>query len=243
MKRFMLAALLSLALAPAPGAAQLPDPDTLGRLERGDVVAREARTDEKGGSARMLILAEAPARALWEVVVSCEKAFVFVEGLRACEVLEDHGDRVLVHQVVKQSWLIPTQDFVFESIREPYRRIGFHLVEGNLRSMQGEWRFAETEHGTIVDYEIGVEPAMPVPAFLLRRSVRKDMPDLLACIRALAGGSLLGPAGRASDLGRCSGPTRPQQALNSASDRTPSRSMRRSPATFRVSPPEVPAAR
>jgi ribosome-associated toxin RatA of RatAB toxin-antitoxin module len=204
MKGLMLLILLVLFVSGPASAREKPDTDTFARLERGEVVAEEARGDEAGGAAHMLILVRAPARAVWDVIVSCEKAFVFVEGLRQCEIQADRGNTVLVHQVVKQGWLVPTQDFVFESLREPYRRIGFRLVEGNLKSMRGEWRFTEVEQGTLVDYEIALQPAMPVPGFLVRRSVRKSMPDLLACVRALAGGSL-SARGREEDIARCPG--------------------------------------
>ena len=206
MKRIMLAPLLCLFATGPVCATDSLDEATLARLQNGEVIAREARADGQGGSARMQILVRAPAKSVWHVVASCDLAFVFVEGLQQCEVLEDSGAVVRVHQVVRQGWFAPRMDFVFESSRVPYERNTFHLLEGNLRSMQGEWRFHEDELGTMVDYEISLQPAMPVPRFLVRRSLRHSMPDLLACIRALAGGSL-STAGRTEDLGRCPGPT------------------------------------
>jgi hypothetical protein len=41
-----------------------------------------------------------------------------------------------------------------------------------------------------------------VPRFLLRRNLERNMPDLLACVRALADGSGT-EALRRSDLARC----------------------------------------
>ncbi|MGD2128256.1 MAG: SRPBCC family protein [Lysobacterales bacterium] len=213
MKRFTLVLVCCLLATGPVCATDSLDEATLARLENGEVVAREARADGQGGSARMLILVRAPARAVWDVVASCDQAFIFVDGLQECEVLDDRGASVRVHQVVRQSWFAPAMDFVFESSREPYERNAFHLVEGNLRSMQGEWRFRESDRGTVVDYEISLQPAMPVPRFLVRRSLRSSMPNLLACIRALAGGSL-SPSGRTEDLGRCPGlpASRPESA-------------------------------
>ena len=79
----------------------------------------------------MQMLARVPAQAIWEVIVSCELAFAFVDGLERCEVVEDSGETALVHQVVNQGWLVPTYDFVFESLRRHYRQIDVRLVEGN----------------------------------------------------------------------------------------------------------------
>ena len=86
----------------------------------------EAVTDTEG---QMLILAGASAKSIWEVIVSCEKAYVFVDGLQDCEVLEEHEGRALVHQRIDKGWMVPEQDFVFESVREPFEVIVFRLVE------------------------------------------------------------------------------------------------------------------
>ena len=191
----------------ARAGAPLPtDPEAWERLASGEVVTQATRSDEAGGAARMQILVQAPARAGWGVIVSCELAVTFVDGLQACEVLEQSGDRALVHQVVKQGWLIPTYDFVFESTRQPYRSIEFRLVEGNLKLMQGRWAFDEGADGTLVDYEVQIQPGAAVPRFLVRRSISRGMPDLLACIRGLASGSG-SPEQARLDLDSCPGPT------------------------------------
>jgi len=50
-----------------------------------------------------------------------------------------------------------------------------------------------------------VRPAAPVPRFLVRRNLRGSMPDLLACVRALANGSGSDDL-RRQDLARCQEP-------------------------------------
>ena len=74
---------------------------------------------------------------------------------------------------------------------------------GDLKSMEGGWRFqgGENEDGIVVTHEIRVRPKLPVPRWLLRRSMRKDVPDMLACLRGLTNGS--GLLSREKDLGRC----------------------------------------
>ena len=200
----LLAAVLAFGMAtaaPAVGA----EADLQARLAAGEVVALEVREvagRDGGGTARMQVLVQAPARDVWNVIVSCELAFRFIDGLRECDVLEESADRALVHQVVDQGWLMPRYDFVFESLRYPYERIDVRLVSGNLARLEGSWRFRETAAGTVVDHELHVRPAAPVPRFLVRRNLQGSMPDLLACVRALAGGSGSDQR-RESDLARC----------------------------------------
>jgi ribosome-associated toxin RatA of RatAB toxin-antitoxin module len=191
--------------------ADSPVPFPRERLLAGEIIAREAGSDEAGAAGRMQVLVRAPAQAVWEVIVSCDLAFAFVNGLQECEVLEDMGDRALVHQVVKQSWLVPTYDFVFESLRRPYQRIDVKLLEGNLKALDGHWSFEETSDGTFIDYQIRIQPSLPAPRFIVRRNINKGMPDMLACIRGLAGGSG-SPGLEQQDLARCPGPVPPGRA-------------------------------
>lgn len=185
-------------------AAELPDAETLRKLAGGEILLLDARSDEAGGSARVQVLIDASAQAVWDVIVSCAQSFVFVDGLRLCEVLEETRSRALVHQVVKKGWLVPKQEFSFESLRWPYREIQFSLESGNLKSMHGSWQFSALPQGLLVDYEIHIRPGLPVPGFIVSYVMRKGMPDLIACIRGLAGGS--GSVEHAqADLGRCRG--------------------------------------
>jgi len=197
--------LILAALAATAGAAAAEEPGVFERLRGGEIVAMETESDGAGGSGRMQLLVQAPARAVWEVIVSCELAFAFVQGLQSCEVVQDTGERAEVHQVVKQSWLIPTYDFVFESLRRPYERIDVRLLDGNLKALDGAWSFSETAGGTLVDYRIRIQPSLPAPGFIVRRNINRGMPDMLACIRGLARGS--GSAVlEQQDLARCPGP-------------------------------------
>lgn len=185
-------------------AAEPSEQETVERLGNGEILLLDASTDEAGGSARVQALVQAPVKAVWELIVSCEQTFIFVKGLKKCEILEDKGGKALIHQVVKTSWIVPTQDFIFESLRDPYDGIRFQLVEGSLKAMEGRWQFTEGPGGLLLDYEIRVRPGMPVPAFIVSYVIRKGMPDLIACIRGLAGGS--GTMERAQgDLERCQG--------------------------------------
>ena len=185
-------------------ASEMPDRERLERLGNGEILLLEARTDEAGGSARVQAIIHAPAKAVWDVIISCEQTFTFVKGLKKCEIIEDAGHRALIHQVVKTSWLVPNQDFVFESLRDPYHEIRFQLLEGNLKAMQGRWQFTESPDDLLVDYEIRIQPGFPVPAFIVSWVIRRGMPDLIACIRGLAGGS--GSMERVTeDLDRCQG--------------------------------------
>jgi hypothetical protein len=134
MKRLLIAITFfcAAALAAAP---PVPEAEWT-RLLAGEVVLLDARDTGSGGAAHARALVRAGPEAVWRVITSCEAAFVFVEGLERCDILEDTGTRVRVRQVVDKSWLLPRQDFVFESLRTPFREIRVHLLEGNLDALE-----------------------------------------------------------------------------------------------------------
>jgi ribosome-associated toxin RatA of RatAB toxin-antitoxin module len=212
MKALLLLVGILVVARPPAAHAVATDPLLRERLLAGEIIARETNSDEAGAAGRMQVLIQAPARSVWEVIVSCDLAFAFVNGLEECEVLEDTGDRAVVHQVVNQSWLTPTYDYVFESLRQHYERIDVRLLEGNLKALNGHWSFEETADGTLIDYRIRIQPSLPAPRFIVRRNINKGMPDMLACIRGLARGSG-SPALEQQDLGRCPGRVPPGWAV------------------------------
>jgi len=193
-----------LALFSMANAAADPANEISQRLGAGEIVLVDAGSDLSGGSARVQALVRASAESVWEVVTSCEQSMIFVDGLKQCRVIQDESNRALVHQVVKKGWLSPKQDFIFESLREPYSSIQFRLVEGTLKDMEGQWLFSETPEGLLIDYSIRIRPGLPVPAFVVSWVMRRGMPDLIACIRGLAGGSG-SPDRQNEDLERCRG--------------------------------------
>lgn len=168
-----------------------PDEETMARLRQGEVLVENILMDESGGAARVQALFEASPEAIWGVVGSCESNFRFVDGLKECQVLAADERYARTRQVVKKNWFTPRLEYVFEAVREPYSRMVFRLLEGDLRRMEGSWRFEPLEGGgyTLVTHEIQVQPKLPSPRWLVRRTMKNDMPDMLACLRALAGGS------------------------------------------------------
>ncbi len=188
--------------------AEKPGSQAHGKLLAGEVLVLDSGSEKPGGTVRVQALAQVSAEKVWEVIVSCKRSFLFVDGLQACEVIEDSGHRAVVRQVTKKGWPAPALDFVFESLREPYSNIRFKLLQGNLEAMEGGWQFIHTSNGLLIEYGIRVKPDFVVPDFLVSRSLRKSSPDMVACIRGLSGGS--GKAElESSDLGRCPGKSRP----------------------------------
>ncbi len=204
MKRVLIIFFSALLLHSHQVSADVPDPDELSKLIAGKVLVLDSRSEKPGGTVRVQALAQVSAEDVWKVIVSCSQSFVFVNGLQRCEVIEDSGERALVRQVTRQGWPAPVLDYIYESLREPYSTIRFALVQGNLKAMEGDWRFVNTPNGLLLDYEIRIKTELAVPDFLVSRALRKNSPDLVACVRGLAGGSGSEKL-QSRDLKRCPG--------------------------------------
>ena len=204
MKRWWTTLILFLPAA-ATLAVEAPTPEVMQSLRAGEVVVRSINEDDAAGAARVMALFQSPAEDLWNVLLSCEQAFLYVKGMTACEVLESDGPISRVQHVVKRPWPLSPLDIVFEAKYDPYSTIDFRLLDGNMDRFEGQWRFSETEHGLLLDYEVHIKPRVPAPRFLIRHSIRRQLPNLIACLRALSNGSG-SPEQQATDQARCPKP-------------------------------------
>lgn len=181
--------------------------EAMANLRTGAILIENVNTSESGGSVRVQALVNGDMNRLWSFLASCDSLYFYVEGLKSCEVRSvehtDSADTTRLAQSVKKSWIIPRMDYIIDVRRQPMTRVDFELVEGDLKAMNGGWRFLplEDEDRFIVTHEIRVRPSFPVPRWLIRRSMRKDLPDMLACLRGLVDGSI--QVDRLDDLQRC----------------------------------------
>ena len=186
----------------------------LDRLKRGEILVQSIHTDQPGGAARVTALFHTDATAVWNIIGYCKYEFAYVRGLQECEVLKPGLSDMLVHHRVRNSWYMPSLSFTFQASRKDNTGVAHlaegGLTEGDLAVFEGKWRMVPLGDGTgvIVVHEIRLQPKLPAPRWLVRRSLRKDLPDMLACIRGLANAS--GDNSRiATDLKRCPGKISP----------------------------------
>lgn len=187
----------------------LPDDDLMARLVAGESVLENDTMDESGAAASILILIKAPVERIWQIITSCPDVRVFLAGLQLCEVLEDSGSYAVTHQVVDKGWATPRLDYIFETRREPFRYMEFSLLSGNLKTLRGTWEFEALTNGRkaggiLVRHLLVLRPILPAPRWLVLRNLKKELPEMLQCIRGLSQGSGSAQA-QAADLAMCPG--------------------------------------
>jgi hypothetical protein len=132
---------------------------------------------------------DAPATAIWDVLKACEIAPEYVPNVQSCTKLEelDGGRAELFVQTIKPIFFMPTFEHVFRLDYTPYTRIDVNRVSGPIAVMQGTWWLLPRDGGHILlVYELALDPGMPIPRFLVRATLKRDLPKVLAAVRERA---------------------------------------------------------
>lgn len=170
-------------------------PKAQAALDRGEAYA-EVSPDPDGVSGKVsaVIDIEASPAQVWKVMTDCATAGKMISNLARCTIVSGdirQGVDVREH-VTHRSLFLPAMRIVFRSVYEPYSRIRFNRVAGDLKVEQGEWRLQSLRGGaaTRVFYENRLAVDWPIPKALLREGLRKDTPKVLVNLRRACAGAI-----------------------------------------------------
>ena len=176
----------------ALGAAGQPD---LAWIDRDAVAAREIMVETDRGTRPLTVVVkiaaevDAPASAIWDVLRACEIAPEYVPNVVSCRRIEqlDDGRADLFVQVIKPIFFLPTFEHVFRLDYTPYTRIDVHRVSGPIEHMEGSWWLLPQESGRILlVYQVALDPGLPIPRFLVRATLKRDLPKIVQAVRERA---------------------------------------------------------
>ena len=169
------------------------------KLQEDRSVVRVTR-DREGGAAALVFGAvdiDAPPSTVWKIMLDCSLAPDIVPGLKSCEIVEDSADGLWDIREHHVSFGAVFSDFVniFRSDYIPNEEIQFQLVGGDLKTQEGVWRLEATgadQSMTRVYYRARLAIGKPVPRFLIRRTIRKDMPRIFRALKEKAERTAMG---------------------------------------------------
>lgn len=182
---------LLLLCAAAPAAvvtAQSPPLDWIDHsaIDAGEV---EIRMD-KGPRGQVLvdvaIRVDAPAKAVWDILVACEIAPEYVPNVVGCRRIDEinDGNSELFIQTVKPAFFIPRFEHVFRLDYHPPTRIDVHRVSGPIAQMDGSWWLLDQKDGSVLlMHTLALRPGLPVPRPFVRATLRRDLPTVLRAVR------------------------------------------------------------
>jgi uncharacterized protein YndB with AHSA1/START domain len=177
-----------LALASQPG--WVAEPGIQSRLAAGEVVVQAASEIDPAaprGRVRAAVRINASPQAIWSVMTDCNQAMAFVPGLKRCRRIDGAPDGRWddIEHEVRYSWLLPAVRYVFRADYDRPHRIDFHRISGDLKAEEGTWLLTQTADGagTVVEYDVYVDPGFWIPQILVTSSLRKDLPAALNGLR------------------------------------------------------------
>jgi hypothetical protein len=192
-RRHALVAVLALVGLATDSAGQ-PPPD-LSWIDRDAVAAREIQVNAERGDRPLTVVVkiaaevDAPPAAIWRVLTACEIAPEYVPNVVSCKKLEelDGGRADLFVQRIKPIFFVPTFEHVFRLDYTPYSRIDVHRVSGPIEYMEGSWWLLPQEDGRILlVYQVALDPGLPIPRFLVRATMKRDLPKIMMAVRERA---------------------------------------------------------
>ncbi len=182
----------SLAIAAGARAAAQPDLSWVDRdaVARGEIIVNADRGD-RPLTVLVRIAAEVKATptAIWKILTACEVAPEYVPNVVSCKKVEelDGGRADMFVQTIKPIFFLPTFEHVFRLDYTPYSRIDVHRVSGPIEHMEGSWWLLPQENGSILlVYDVAVDPGLPIPRFLVRATMKRDLPKIVQAVRERA---------------------------------------------------------
>lgn len=188
MKRLLLTFAAALLLTPPAALAWTPTGEATATLAAGRPWV--SVTVDPAGEAALIHAAidiPAPPEKVWAAMVDCRNARAMVSNVASCRILSRGPGWDIREHVTEGGALIPSIRNVFRSDYEPYRRIRFHRVDGDLKAMSGEWGLIPLNggRGTRVTYENHLSVRLLAPAALVRAGLRRDTPKVLENLRRI----------------------------------------------------------
>jgi hypothetical protein len=155
----------------------------------GVIVIADVDSSRRSGQVKAAVQITATAEDIFRTLTDCGQALEFVPYLERCRVLERAPDDSwqVVEQDLDYGWYLPRITVVFRAEHEPFERIRFTQVRGDLKVNEGSWELlpaSDAAGSTIATYSVRVVPRFYVPRRLIQSSLRRDLPDLMRALRA-----------------------------------------------------------
>lgn len=183
-----IAVLGALLVGPVLAAASEPDLSWIDRatLDRGEVQSLAEHTDHGVVHMRFAVKVSAPVTRVWDVLKDCPSSAQYTPNIVSCRSLEvlDNGRAERFTQTIKIAFFLPSFDHEFRLDYDPYSHIGVHRISGPIDTLDGDWWLVPQADGAIfLVNELALDIGLPVPRFIVRATMRREIPKMLIGIR------------------------------------------------------------
>ncbi len=194
LSKYAAALLLLLSLIPAPSLARDEVPTQVAQaltteaisqqLMRGEIVIAAFTPDQPttGMSMWAALRISASPEKVFAAISLCEQAVRWYQKLKSCQQLDQGPGFTEYKQRVKLSWYLPELNYSFRASYPYPGEIRFQALSGDLKTLQGGWDLYPRGGATLALYFITIEPKLPSPDWLMKKTMRKDLSEMLLTI-------------------------------------------------------------
>ncbi|MBX9687930.1 MAG: SRPBCC family protein [Candidatus Obscuribacterales bacterium] len=125
---------------------------------------------------------------VWRILTDYDNATSIFPCLKKCKLVKDKGASKLVQHQIKPSGVPSTFDYIIEVKEVANRLYEWHRISGDFREVDGFWKLEPTNDGnsTLVTYASYVNGGIFLPAPLIKRQVRMDIPAVMTALKSHA---------------------------------------------------------
>ena len=170
------------------GEIYMPDEKQRQQILAGKVLAIPVNTNDKGGTVWGAVRVDAPAEDIFNSIVYCNGGTSAHKTMRNCKTIEKDAEHEIAEHQIKYHWLVPRQIYRFRGDYDGFTRIRFRVLDGDLKKLDGGWDLFPIE-GTeafLVRYYATIQPKFPTPRWIIRKSLKKEIPAMLKVMKDLS---------------------------------------------------------
>jgi ribosome-associated toxin RatA of RatAB toxin-antitoxin module len=132
------------------------------------------------------IVVHAAPHQVWHVLSDFDNAPKVFPQLKKCEVVKDEGHSKIVKHTVAPSGPVGTYSYTLRITEKAPKYMEWHRLNGAFKQVKGFWKLEPLDNGrtTQVTYASFVDGGFFVPAPLIRRQNRIDMPTVMASLKS-----------------------------------------------------------
>tara|TARA_R110002096_G_scaffold316010_17_gene510438 strand:+ start:2053 stop:2676 length:624 start_codon:yes stop_codon:yes gene_type:complete len=164
-------------------------------LLKGQVVTFDPATRSRGGHLAGAIHVDAASADVWKLITNAKSMPRYLRNVRKSVSVKRTNKMQIISHEVKMSFLPMAVRYTYQANYSRQRNIHFTMIEGDLREFEGYWQLIDANDlglgsGTVVLYQIYVDPGGIVPPSLVRQNIRKDLPNMLHKLKSCLDGGV-----------------------------------------------------
>lgn len=132
------------------------------------------------------VVVHAPPHQIWSVLTDYDNAYKVFPQVKKCQLLKDEGHQKTIKHTVSPSGPVGTYSYVVKVTENAPNSLEWTRISGAFKQVKGFWKLEPLDNGrtTLVTYASYVDGGFFIPAPLIRRQNRIDMPAVMVSLKS-----------------------------------------------------------